>query len=565
MDEKPMFSDRSNSSLNSNNSDSAIRTLLGTANRDWLLGTRGDDYLNGGMESDRLWGRASDDTLIGGSGCDWLDGGSGNDSLKGGSGNDQLWGGRGNDRLEGGTGNDRLMGGNGNDVLVDFDGGDWLTGGKGADQFRIGNGSLEPTVITDFQVGQDKIKLLELKISFDDLNIQENLKGVTITYQGEELVDLLGVKAANLRASSFNLSNAQLATELQQTLDQSLPGMVSPGSTVGVVTADGSYWTGASGFSKAELGQVTTASDRFNIASVTKTFTATVIMQLVQEGKFTLDDPMAKWLPSSMTANIAYSNEITIRQLLSMTSGIYNAEPFSNNPLSGAYYQDLFNDPSLLFKDQTPTEFISKYVAGREPAFRPGTNFDYNNSNYRLLGLVIESATGGTLAQTYRERIFEPLGLENTFLGGAETIPGGYLPSYTDINGDGRLDNTGAASLLYESASGGLVSNVQDLSRFAQGLFNGELLSPAALQELTTGSGIPELGLGIAYQDIPGQGRQYISNGSGFGVQTQLRYVEETGETTVVITNGDANLFDADNPAAQVLQSVAATLEANNP
>jgi D-alanyl-D-alanine carboxypeptidase len=566
MDEKLMFSDQINPSLNpnSNSIDAAGRTILGTPNNDWLRSTCGHDYLNGGMGSDRLWGRAGNDTLIGGSGDDWLDGGSGDDRLFGGSGSDRLLGGNGHDRLEGGTGKDRLRGGNGNDILIDRDGGDRLAGGEGADQFGIGNGSLGATVITDFQVGQDKIEFLELGIRFDHLSLQDNPQGLTITYQGKELVKLFGVKAAKLTADSFDFGNTQLVADLQQTLNQSLQGTGSPGSTVGVVTADGRYWTGASGFSNVEQGQAANANDRFNIASVTKTFTATVIMQLVQEGKLALNDPMTKWLPSSITANIACSNEITLRQLLSMTSGIYNADPFSGNPLSGSYYQDLFNDPSLLFKDQTPTEFISKYVAGREPVFKPGKNFDYNNSNYRLLGLVIESATDGTLAQAYRERIIEPLGLQNTFLGGAETIPGGYSPSYTDINGDGKLDNTGGASLLFESASGGLVSHVQDLSRFAQGLFNGELLSPAALEELITGSGIPGLGLGIAYQDVSEQGREYISNGSGFGVQTQLRYFEETSTTTIVITNGDTNLFDADNPAARVLQSISSILRANN-
>lgn len=540
-------------------------TLIGQITNDRLGGGRGNDYINGGSGNDFLWGRAGNDILVGSSGNDILVGETGGDRLLGGSGNDILGGDNGDDWLDGGTGTDYLSGGNSDDVLTDRDGRDLLIGGRGRDEFRIGDGSLGRTAIADFQPGEDKIKFLKLGIRFNNLKIQDNSLGSIVSYRGKELIQLLGVKAANLTPNSFDLGNPQLAAELQQSLDLSLPSTESPGATAGIVTADGRYWLGASGVSNLELGLAANASDRFNIASVTKTFTGTVIMQLVQERKLTLEDSISKWLPFSIAASIPNSKEITIRQLLSMTSGIYNADPIGDNALSGSYYQELFNNPSLLFQDRTPAEFIAKYVAGREPIFPPGRGFDYNNSNYRLLGLVIESATGKTLAQVYQERIVEPLGLQDTFLAGAKIVPGGYSPSYTDINRDGKLDNAGAASLLYDGASGGLISNVRDLSRFARALFDGELLSPAALKELITGSGIPGLGLGIAYQDLPGLGREYISNGTGFGVQTQLLYLDKTGTATIVITNGDLNVFDTDNPAFSVLQSILATLSTEFP
>jgi D-alanyl-D-alanine carboxypeptidase len=601
-------------------SDTANETLLGSTENDWLLGLSGGHYLNGKQGDDRLFEFINgDNTLVGGSGNDRLYINVGNNTLKGGSGDDWLWGGTGNDRLEGSAERDILNAGDGNDTLIDVDGGDRLAGGAGSDRFEIYQGELGATqyfsvktrsplahatllnggqertqvaplkkggtkppfqggwgifkilllltemywgttLITDFHPEADKLKFDRLGITFDRLTFKEqDSRSTVIQFQGQNLAELLSVQPSELTPNNFLFGNAELANTLQITLNQTLSTTVSPGATVAVRTPDGYLWAGASGLSNIETHTTMSANDRFNIASVTKTFTGVTVMQLVESGRLSLDDTMTQWLSKSITDNIPNSDQITIRQLLSMTSGIYNADPFTNTPETGAYYQDLFKDPSLIFLNQTPEAFLTKYVYGRQPAFAPGTSFDYNNSNYRLLGLIIESATGSTLAEAYRDQIIEPLGLKNTFLAGVENIPGGYNPGYTDLNQDGQLENLGAASLLESGASGGLISNVEDLRRFAQGLFNGELLSPAAFNELITGSGIPGFGLGIAYADTPEQGRIYITNGTGFGVQTQLLYSERTGATGVVITNGDDNLFDTNNPAATIMGAIVSS------
>ncbi|NJL54773.1 serine hydrolase [bacterium] len=541
-------------------SDTPNETLLGSVKNNWMLGLSSGHYLNGKQGDDRIFGLNSNNTLIGSSGNDSLYVNVGNNILKGASGNDWLWSGTGDDCLEGGSDRDILNAGGGNDTLIDVNGGDRLAGGEGSDQFEIYQGEFGATLVTDFHPEVDKLKFTQLGITFEQLTFNEQASGSTvIQFQGQDLAELLCIQPTELTANNFLFGNAELANTLQITLNQTLRTTVSPGATVAIRTPDGYLWEGASGLSNLETNAAAAASDRFNIGSVTKTFTGVTVMQLVEEKQLGLEDTMTKWLPQSITDNILNSDRITIRQLLSMTSGIYNADPFTNTPETGAYYQDLFKDPSLIFKNQTPKEFLANYVYGRQPVFAPGTSFDYNNSNYRLLGLIIESATGSTLAEAYQDQIIEPLGLKDTFLADVENSSDRYNPGYADLNQDGQLENLRAASLLESGASGGLISNVEDLTRFAQGLFTGELLSPAAFNELITGSGIPGFGLGIAYADTPEQGRVYITNGTGFGVQTQLLYSEQTGATGAVITNGDNNLFDANNPAATILSAIVSS------
>jgi CubicO group peptidase (beta-lactamase class C family) len=538
-------------------SDTTNETLLGGTENDWMLGLSGGHYLNGKQGNDRLFGLNGNNTLVGGSGNDELFVSTGNNTLKGGAGDDLLWGGTSDDRLEGGTDRDTLIGSDGNDLLIDVDGGDRLTGGEGSDQFQIYQGRLGATLITDFHPETDKLKFDQLGITFDQLTFKEHdSRSTVIQFQGQNLAELRSVQPSELTPNNFLFGNAELAKTLQTTLNETLRTTISPGATAAIRTSDGYLWEGASGLSNPETNTAVSPNDRFNIASVTKTFTGVTVMQLVEEGRLSLEDTMTQWLSKSITDNIPNSDQITIRQLLSMTSGIYNADPFTNTPETGAYYQDLLRDPSLIFNNQTPEAFLTKYVYRQQPAFAPGTSFDYNNSNYRLLGLIIESVTGSTLAEAYREQIIEPLGLRNTFLAGVEEISDGYKPGYTDLNQDGQLENLGAASLLESGASGGLISTVEDLTQFSQGLFSGELLSPVAFNELITGSGIPGFGFGIAYADSPEQGRVYITNGTGFGVQTQLLYSGQTGATGVVITNGDNNLFDTNNPAATIIGTI---------
>lgn len=360
-----------------------------------------------------------------------------------------------------------------------------------------------------------------------------------------------------VNADCIPFDNAELATTLQKTLDQVLPTTISPGAVAAVSTVDNKLWTGASGLSSLENNTPIDAEDRFPIGSVTKTYTATVVMQLVEEGKLALEGTLTQYLPETITSQIANSSQITLRQLLSHTSGI-------NSSFQTNLTQDLLDNPALAFTNRSPEEMLTLYVYGRPASFAPGTQLEYNSSNYFLLQEVIKAVTGSTLAEELQQRILNPLGLHNTFLAEKGKNSGGYQPSYQDVNGDGTLDNLGEASITFAGGAGALVSTVEDTTKFIQALFEGELVNADTLNEMVNGGvPVPEadggIGLGFVYLDTPEQGRQYISSGDVFGWSTQVQYFQETGVSAIAITNADT-LPQEQNPARTIVDAIVTDL-----
>jgi D-alanyl-D-alanine carboxypeptidase len=235
------------------------------------------------------------------------------------------------------------------------------------------------------------------------------------------------------------------------------------------------------------------------------------------------------------------------------------------------YDQDMLSNPKLLVESWTPEELLARYTYGREPNSASGTEVEYNNANYLLLGLIVESTTNSTLAHEIQERIIEPLGLKNTFSAG-KTVAS-YQPGYVDLDNNGMLDfNTGAADLGRYGGAGALISNAEDLARFAQALANGELVNPDTFQEMVTGGvsiptgnpQIPEVGvgLGINYRDITGQGRELLMNGDVYGWSARIRYDQSTGTTAVVITNG-AKADGSSERATEAVEEILKTMLAS--
>jgi CubicO group peptidase (beta-lactamase class C family) len=455
--------------------------LLGTAQGNWMLGGQGNDYLNGYAGDDYILAEAGEDRLFGGNGNDWLVAGVGNDELVGGAGQDHLWGEQGNDRLDGGTDKDRLTAGQGDDLLIDRDGGDRLTGGSGQDAFWIGTSDLGATLITDFRVGQDRLKLMDMTITYDQLQLQDREGAVTISYQGKNLATLQGVKLDQLTPEQFEFGNAELAQNLQTTIEEVVQKTGTPGASTYVTMPDGTYWSGAAGVSTTETGTPMLADDRFNIASITKPIVGTVVLQLVQEGILSLEDTLDKWLPD-IAQQLPYGNQITVLQLLNHTSGV---QEYIN---ADGLLDEALTDPSVLERDWTTEELLSRYVYGKQPFAAPGQGDYYSNTNYRLLESVIEAATQTSLAQQLQTRIFDPLGMTNSFFANPDQIPGGLTSGYLDIDSNGSLDvNSSNVNLLgTEGGAGGIVSTAADVSRFYQSLLNGELLSPSNLDLLNT-------------------------------------------------------------------------------
>lgn len=259
-----------------------------------------------------------------------------------------------------------------------------------------------------------------------------------------------------------------LYRSLQTTLNQSSQGVV--GTAAAFTSATGT-WQGASGIADLQTQIAVDPDDRFQIGSITKPFIATVTLQLAEENKLNLEDTLDRWLTADLLRLIPNGNQITLRQLLNHTSGIPD------------YVPSLLSSGVNLFREWQPVDLVG-LLAGADAEFLPGQGWAYSNTNYVLIGLVIEAATQSTVAQEIRSRISEPLGLKDTFYAGVEEIPGGAVSGYWDVNNDGRLDNVGNLSLSWAGAAGAIVSNTQDLLQFTEALFNGTLLQPESLEQM---------------------------------------------------------------------------------
>ena len=175
---------------------------------------------------------------------------------------------------------------------------------------------------------------------------------------------------------------------------------------------------GASGFANLADETPMQADGAFRIGRITKVFTATVIMQLVEDGVLTLDDTVAQWLPE-VTEKLPYADEMTVYQLLSHTAGTSNIVEHES------YYADIFTEMvvdedtgnvSLDCVRRDPNDTLAHYVYGKDALFEPSTSWYYSNTNYTLLGMIIEVVMDMPLEEAYRISIYEPLGMESTFM-----------------------------------------------------------------------------------------------------------------------------------------------------
>jgi CubicO group peptidase (beta-lactamase class C family) len=251
-----------------------------------------------------------------------------------------------------------------------------------------------------------------------------------------------------------------------------------------VKKGDGSFsWSGAAGIA-SQNGQVPmTADTPIYIASVTKLYTAVAIMKLYEQGALALDDPMAKYLPPHLIRGIHvyqghdYSNEITIKQLLGQTSGI--ADYYDEKAKDGKTMFDLFvADPNHTW---TVEETIARARDDMTPNFKPGTAASYSDTNYQLLGKIIESVTGKPLEVVYGEFFFCPLELEHTWLVGRSKPQVTPSAAIADVFSNDR-DITCIRSNGAYWADGGMVSTVEDAVTFLQALKKGKIIRRDTLE-----------------------------------------------------------------------------------
>ncbi|WP_413776776.1 serine hydrolase domain-containing protein [Bacillus sp. ZJS3] len=278
---------------------------------------------------------------------------------------------------------------------------------------------------------------------------------------------------------------------MRDTLQLGYPGILAK-------TSEGEKkWGYAAGVADLRTKKPMKTDFRFRIGSVTKTFTATVILQLAGENQLNLDDSIEKWLPG-VIQGIGYdAKQITIRQMLNHTSGI--AEYSKSKEAD-------FTNPKRVYT----AEELVKIGLSAPPDFAPGKGWSYSNTGYVLLGMLIEKVTRNSYAEEVENRIIEPLELSNTFLpGNSSIIPGNkHARGYVQQEEGSELKDVTHFNPSIASSAGDMISTADDLNKFFSYLLGGKLLKEQQLKQmLTTVStgkgGINGYGLGIYEIKLP--------------------------------------------------------------
>jgi D-alanyl-D-alanine carboxypeptidase len=329
---------------------------------------------------------------------------------------------------------------------------------------------------------------------------------------------------------------ADFVAKLDAAAQQSFKEAATPGAVVGVRTPQGT-WTAAYGEADPAAGTPMEVGMHTRIGSVTKTFTGTVIMQLAEAGKLSLDDPIEKYVPG-----VPNGKEISLRMLADMTSGVAS---YTRSP---KFTDTYFAKPETIF---TPDRLLAIGISG-SPIFAPGARFDYSNTNTVLLGMVIEKVTGQDAGDALKKMVVDPLDLDNTSWPGASTeMPTPFAQGFT-LQGDyAKLDAPSNATHWNPAwgwTAGELISNIEDLLTYGRALGTGQgLLGPAAQAERLRSFPEPA-GYGIAIGCIDG----WVGHTGELPGYNTTVYYDTTSDTTVVV-QASSDVASGDCPESPVL------------
>ena len=329
---------------------------------------------------------------------------------------------------------------------------------------------------------------------------------------------------------------ADLVAKLDEAARSSYKEAAAPGAIVGVRTPQGT-WTAAYGKADPVAGTAMEIGTHTRIGSVTKTFTGTIIMQLAEAGKLSLDDPIEKYVPG-----VPNGNRITVRMLADMTSGV------ASYTRSTKFTDVYFAKPETIF---TPDRLLAIGVS-ESPLFEPGAQFDYSNTNTVLLGMVIEKVTGEPVGDVFKKMVFDPLGLKNTVWPGESTeIPTPYAQGFT-LQGDYAKPDAPSNATHWNPAwgwtAGELISNMEDLLTYGRALGTGQGLLGAEAQAERLRSIPAPAGYGIAMGCIDG----WVGHtGELPGYNTSVFY--DTTSDTIVVVQVNSDIASGDCPESPVL------------
>ena len=371
---------------------------------------------------------------------------------------------------------------------------------------------------------------------------------VALLFCGLLVLAVAAVVARNVLLAS---DDAPQRPELQEILDGLVGASEVPPGVTSYVSGPRGTWSGSAGYANVETGERMPADARMRLESVSKAWTATLILQLVGEGRMRLDDTVERWLPGLLPDG----DRITVRQLLDHTSGLIDNNDIGREP--SAYVARVRDtalrarllqvrrrwaaDPTLRFPARLWVEF-----AGALPLLSsPGTHYHYSNIGYEIAGLVAEKVGGLQLAGLYDERIVRPLGLAGAAYDPQGAITGAHARGYQVSAAGERVDATAWHGGI--GAEGGIVASAEDEARFLTALMRGELLRPAELAALKS----PPSSIGSAYAlgvlvvQSDCAGTAYHHGGAGPGFKTSVFVSGDGNRVAVLLANGNRN----DDPA----------------
>lgn len=308
--------------------------------------------------------------------------------------------------------------------------------------------------------------------------------------------------------------NVNTDAEVDQ-LFQDYSGSGMPGASVMVIRDGQPILTKSYGLANVEQGVPVESSTNFRLASVTKQFTATSVLMLVDRGKLSLDDPIRQYFPEFPE----FADGITIRNILQHTSGIQDYEPL---------YGDLF---PLQVTDSGVVEIISKTEA---TMFPPGSEYSYSNSGYAILAVLIEKLSGRTFPEFLHDNIFVPLEMTKTvaFVDGVTTVPNRSF-GYTVSNAGVDFSDQSAWSAVL--GDGGIYSSVEDLFKWDQALYENGLVS-ADLRARSWTPGLETYGFGFRIDEYKGH-KRYHHSGSTSGFRNHMQQFPADHLTIIILTN----------------------------
>ncbi|MEC0206199.1 serine hydrolase [Paenibacillus lautus] len=340
--------------------------------------------------------------------------------------------------------------------------------------------------------------------------------------------------------TSTQRDHSSVKQAMRDTLQLGFPGILAKTSE------GGKTWGYAAGVANLSTKKPMETDFRFRIGSVTKTFTATVVLQLAEENRLNLDDSIEKWLPGVIQGNGYNAKQITIRQILNHTSGI-------------AEYSRSKDADFMDTKKTYTAEEIVKMGISLPPDFAPGKGWSYSNTGYVLLGILIEKVTGNSYAEEIEHRIIEPLELSDTFLpGNSSVIPGSnHARGYSQPDEASEIKDVTYYNPSAGGSAGDMISTADDLNKFFSSLLGGKLLKEQQLKQMLTTvptgrAGMDGWGLGIFETKLPNGVSIWGHTGGILGFST---FAGGTlgGKHTLVVSLNSMGRDNSPNPFKNIL------------